>query len=141
MTKVSMTFVNLPVANLSASKAFYEALGFSINPQFTDDTAACVIINETSYAMLLTHEKFTFFTHAPIPDAKTSTGVLVALSLEDRAAVDAIAEKALAAGGSEPRPANDYGFMYQRTIADPDGHRFEPFYFDMSQMPQREDAS
>lgn len=137
MTKVSMTFVNLPVSDLKKSMKFYESLGFMFNPQFTDDTAACMIINETSYAMLLTHEKFTFFTNAPIPDAKTSTGVLVALSLEDRDAVDALVTMALSSGGSEPRPANDYGFMYQRTMADPDGHRWEPFFMDMSKMPKQ----
>jgi uncharacterized protein len=137
MTKVSMTFVNLPVSDLKKSMKFYESLGFTFNPQFTDDTAACMIINETSYAMLLTHEKFTFFTNAPIPDAKTSTGVLVALSLEDRDAVDALLTTALSSGGSEPRPANDYGFMYQRTMADPDGHRWEPFFMDMSEMPKQ----
>lgn len=137
MTKVSMTFVNLPVSDLKKSMKFYEKLGFTFNPQFTDDTAACMIINETSYAMLLTHEKFTFFTNAPIPDAKTSTGVLVALSLEHREAVDALLTTALSSGGSEPRPANDYGFMYQRTMADPDGHRWEPFFMDMSKLPKQ----
>jgi uncharacterized protein len=137
MTKVSMTFINLPVRDLAVTTAFYKTLGFAFNPQFSDDTAVCMIINDTCYAMLLTHEKFTFFTNAPIPDAKTSVGVLTALSLENREAVDAFAKTALGAGGSEPRPANDYGFMYQRTIADPDGHRWEPFYFDMTQMPQK----
>jgi uncharacterized protein len=136
MTKVSMTFINLPVTNLPATMKFYEALGFKFNPQFTDETAACMIINDTSYAMLLTYEKFKFFTNAPIPDAKTTTGVLTALSLENREAVDQFAKTALGAGGTEPRPANDYGFIYQRTIADPDGHRWEPFYMDMSQVPK-----
>jgi uncharacterized protein len=136
MAKISMTFVNLPVKNLKASMKFYEALGFTFNPQFTDDTAACMIINETSFAMLLTHEKFQGFSNAPIPDATTSTGLMTALSLENNEAVDAMAKAALAAGGTEPRPANDYGFMYQRTIADPDGHRWEPFYMDMSKMPK-----
>jgi uncharacterized protein len=137
MPKVSMTFVNLPVADLKAAMRFSEAIGFSFNPQFTDDTAACLVINETCFAMLLTHEKFKGFSAAPIPDAKSTTGVMTALSLENRAAVDELAKAALAAGGSEPRPANDYGFMYQRTIADPDGNRWEPFYFDMAQMPQK----
>ncbi len=137
MTKVAMTFINLPVKDLMATTTFYETLGFTFNPQFTDDTAGCMIINETTFAMLLTHEKFRSFSNAPIPDAKASTGVLTALSLESRDAVDAFAKTALGAGGSEPRPANDYGFMYQRTIADPDGHRWEPFYFDMSKMPQK----
>jgi uncharacterized protein len=137
LTKVSMTFINLPVSDLAATIIFYETLGFAFNPQFTDETAACMIINDTTSAMLLTHEKFTFFTNAPIPDAKSSVGVLTALSLADRAAVDMFVNTALSAGGSEPRPANDYGFMYQRTIADLDGHRWEPFYFDMSKMPQK----
>ncbi len=138
MTKVSMTFVNLPIVDLTVTMKFYEALGFKFNPQFTDETAACMIINDTTCAMLLTHEKFTFFTNAPIPDAKKTTGVLTALSLENKEAVDVFANSALAAGGSEPRPANDYGFMYQRTIADPDGNRWEPFYFDMSKMPVKQ---
>jgi uncharacterized protein len=137
MPKVSMTFINLPVTDLTATVKFYGALGFAFNPQFTDETAACLILNDTCFAMLLTHDKFKSFTHAPIPDPKQTTGVLTALSLENREAVDAIATAALAAGGSEPRPANDYGFMYQRTIADPDGNRWEPFYFDMSKMPQK----
>ncbi len=136
MTKVSMTFINLPVTDLKRTMTFYETLGFTFNPQFTDDTAACMIINETSYAMLLTHEKFKFFTNAPIPDARATTGVLVALSLENRDAVDAFLKTALNSGGSEPRPANDFGFMYQRTMADPDGHRWEPFFMDMTQMPK-----
>ncbi len=137
MTKVSMTFINLPVTDLKRTMTFYETLGFTFNPQFTDDTAACMIINETSYAMLLTHEKFKFFTNAPIPDARATTGVLVALSLENRDAVDAFLKTALNSGGSEPRPANDFGFMYQRTMADPDGHRWEPFFMDMTQMPKQ----
>jgi uncharacterized protein len=137
MTKVSMTFINLPVRDLTITTKFYEALGFKFNQQFSDETACCMIINDTTFAMLLTHEKFTSFTSAPIPDAKSSTGVLTALSLENRDAVDAFAKTGLDAGGSEPRPANDYGFMYQRTIADPDGHRWEPFYFDTSKMPQK----
>jgi predicted lactoylglutathione lyase len=138
MPNVSMTFINLPVADLKTSMAFYGALGFSFNPQFTDETAACMIINDTSFAMLLTHEKFKGFSDAPIPDAKTSCGLLVAVSLENVAAVDMFMSKALAAGGGEPKPAVDYGFMYQRTMADPDGHRWEPFYFDMSKMPPKQ---
>jgi uncharacterized protein len=135
MPNVAMTFVNLPVVDLNAAMKFYGELGFSFNPQFTDETAACLIINATTFAMLLTHEKFKSFTSAPIPDAKSATGLLVALSLETRAAVDDLIEKVLASGGSEPRPANDYDFMYQRTFADLDGHRWEPFFFDTSKMP------
>ena len=136
MPKVSMTFVNLPVKDLKATVTFYEALGFAFNPQFTDETATCLIINETTCAMMLTHEKFKSFSTAPIPDAKTTAGVAVALLLESQAEVDDLVSKALAAGGSEPTPPNVMPFMYQRTLADPDGHRWEPFYFDMSKMPQ-----
>jgi predicted lactoylglutathione lyase len=133
-----MTFVNLPVTDLQVSMKFYEALGFTFNRQFTDDTAACLVINDTSFAMLLTHEKFMGFSGAPIPDAKKTVGVATALALENREAVDDLLNSALAAGGAEPRPANDYGFMYQRTLADPDGNRWEPFYFDTTKMPIRQ---
>ncbi len=136
MTAPAMTFINLPVADLGATTVFYEALGFAFNPQFSDDTAKCLILNETTYAMLLTHEKFRSFSDAPIPDAKASTGLMVALSFDSRAEVDRFAAAALAHGGSEPRPVADYGFMYQRTISDPDGHRWEPFFMDMAQAPQ-----
>ncbi len=136
MPTVTMTAVNLPVADLKASRKFYETLGFTFNPQFSDDTAACLVVNDTTIAMLLTHEKFKSFSNAPIPDPKKTTGVLVAIALENRGAVDEILKVALASGGTEPRPANDYGFMYQRTMADPDGNRWEPFFMDMSKMPQ-----
>lgn len=130
-----MTFVNLPVVDLKAAMAFYGALGFAFNPQFSDESGACLIVNQTSFVMLLTHEKFTSFTKAPISDAKRTTGVLVALALPSRQDVDVLITRGLAAGGSEPTPANDLGFMYQRTLADLDGHRLEPFFFDMSQVP------
>lgn len=130
-------FVNLPVTDLNASIAFYAALGFNKNPQFSDDTAACMVISDENYVMLLTHEKFKGFSDTPIPDAKQQTGLMVALECANRAEVDAMMVAGLAAGGSEPRPGNDLGFMYQRTIADPDGHRWEPFHMDMAKMPQR----
>jgi uncharacterized protein len=133
--KVAMTFVNLPVADLKASVAFYGALGFTFNPQFTDDTATCLILNETACVMLLTHEKFKSFTNAPVPDATRTIGVLIALSLPNREDVDGLMSKVLAAGGKEPVAVKDYGFMYQRTFTDPDGHRWEPFFFDVSKMP------
>ncbi len=136
MTKPKMTFINLPVVSLPVSVAFYTALGFSFNPQFTDESGTCMIINDTTFAMLLTHEKFKSFSDAPIPNAKTSTGLMVALALDDRDAVDAFITAALANGGDEPRPVVDLGFMYNRTISDPDGHRWEAFYMDMAQMPQ-----
>lgn len=130
-------FVNLPVTDLPRSIAFYTALGFTQNHQFSDDTAACMVISEDNYVMLLTHAKFKGFSDAPIPDAHTATGLMVALQCTDRADVDAKSQSALAAGGSEPRPATDLGFMYNRTIADPDGHRWEPFHMDMTAVPQQ----
>ena len=132
---IAQTFLNLPVRDLPKSIAFYTALGFTFNPQFTDETGTCMIINDNTYAMLLTHEKFQGFSKAPIPDAKTSTGMMLALQVPDKASVDKMAETALAEGGSEPRPPQDLGFMYNRTFADPDGHRYEPFFFDTSVMP------
>lgn len=136
MTTPAMTFINLPVTDVKASTAFYEALGFTLNPQFSDESGSCLVINETTFAMLLSHEKFRGFSEAPVPDAKTSTGLMVALSFDGREAVDAFAAAALANGGGEPRPVADLGFMYQRTISDPDGHRWEPFFMDMTQAPQ-----
>lgn len=131
----SSIFVNIPVQDLAASMAYYKALGFDHNPQFTDETAACIVIDDTIYVMLLTHEKFEGFSKKPIPDAKAETGALYALSRDSRAAVDAIAEAGLKAGGSTQRPTEDYGFMYSRAIADLDGHVWEYVWMDMSQMP------
>lgn len=123
-------FVNLPVTNLSASRRFYEGLGFSINEDFSDETAASVVISESIFVMLLTHEKYQDFTDLPIGDAKSQSQHLLALACESRTEVDDMAAKALAHGGSEHRPAQDYGFMYARAISDPDGHTWEPFWMD-----------
>ncbi|MEZ5853564.1 MAG: VOC family protein [Hyphomicrobiaceae bacterium] len=127
-------FVNLPVTDLKKTRAFYEALGFKFNSQFSDDTAACMVISEHNYAMLLTHAKWKQFSSKPIPDAHTTAGVLVALALESKQAVDDMVEKALKAGGKEPRPVQDYGFMIQRTFEDLDGHTWEPFFMDPSHV-------
>lgn len=129
---MSKIFVNIPVADLKKAITFYSALGFTQNHQFSDNTAACMVISEHNYVMLLTHPKFKGFTGAPIPNAHREPGFAVALECADRTDVDAKMKAGLAAGGSEPMPANDYGFMYQRTLADPDGHRWEPFHMDMS---------
>lgn len=123
-------FVNLAVRNLDQSVAFYRQLGFSFNPQFTDETATCMIIADDIFAMLLTHEKFAMFTSKPIADAKVTTEVLTALALDSREEVDAMTAAAIAAGGREPRAAQDHGFMYSRTFEDPDGHIWEPFWMD-----------
>jgi predicted lactoylglutathione lyase len=131
----SMIFVNLPVRDLKAAMAYYKALGFDHNPQFTDETAACIVISDTIFVMLLTHDKFREFTNTPIPDARTEIGALYALSRDSREAVDQIADAALKAGGREQRAATDYGFMYGRAIADLDGHVWEYTWMDLSQMP------
>jgi predicted lactoylglutathione lyase len=131
----TMIFVNLPVRDLAATMAYYKALGFDHNPQFTDDTAACIVISDTIFVMALTQGKFAEFSSKPIPDPKTTTGALYALSCDSRAAVDAIAEAGIKAGGTETRDVQDYGFMYGRAVADPDGHVWEYTWMDMSQMP------
>lgn len=130
-----MIFVNLPVADLDRSKAFFEALGFTINPQFSDETAACVVISDTIFAMLLTHPKFSQFTSKAIADSRATTEVLIALSRDSREAVDAIMDAATANGGREARPAEDMGFMYHRAFEDPDSHIWEVMWMDMAQFP------
>ncbi len=126
-----LIFVNLPVADLPAAKAFYEAIGAANNPQFSDETAACMVFSETIHVMLLTHDKFAQFTPKRIADAHATSEVLICISADSREGVDEIADKALAAGGREPRPAQDYGFMYSRSFEDLDGHIWEPMYMDM----------
>lgn len=121
-------FVNLPVKDLNASMKFYEALGFKNNPQFTDATAAAMVLSDEIYVMLLTHEKFKQFTPLEIADAKKSTQVLNALSFESREKVNEIFSTAIKAGGSQFRPEEDHGFMFAKSFADPDGHVWEPFF-------------
>jgi predicted lactoylglutathione lyase len=123
-------FVNLPVRDLDAAKAFFGRLGFTFNAQFTDETAAAMVISDTIYSMLLTHEKYAQFTAKAIADARATSEVLIALSRESRAEVDQLVDKALAAGATEPRPATDYGFMYSRSFDDLDGHTWEIVWMD-----------
>lgn len=129
-------FVNLHVQDLERSKRFYEKLGFSINPQFSDENAACVVISDEIYVMIITHGFFQQFTPKAISDAHSTTEVLNSLELEDKAAVDRFLETALAAGATEARGEQDLGFMYSRSFNDPDGHIWEVFWMDMSAMPQ-----
>ena len=127
-------FVNLPVKDLDKSVAFFTALGYTFNPQFTDDNATCMIISENSiYAMLLTETFFKTFTDKPIINAKEMTEVLTCLSCESREEVDDLVAKALAAGGKAPRAPQDHGFMYAHGFEDLDGHIWELAY--MSGMP------
>ncbi|MBE7732599.1 VOC family protein [Devosia faecipullorum] len=130
-----MIFVNVPIRDLAASMAYYKALGFEHNPDFTDETAACIVISDTIFLMVLTHDKFKQFSPLPIPDPQQQTQALYALSRDSREAVDAIADAGLKAGGREVRDAQDMGFMYSRAIADLDGHVWEYVWMDMSGMP------
>jgi predicted lactoylglutathione lyase len=130
-----MIFVNLPVTDLKASMKFYKALGFENNPHFTDATAACMVWSETINVMLLTHAKWREFTQRPIPPA-TSSEVLLALSNDNREAVDALNKAAAANGGTaDINPLQDLGFMYNRSLADPDGHVWEMMWMDPAAIP------
>jgi predicted lactoylglutathione lyase len=133
-----MIFVNLPVGDLGASMAFYKSLGFENNPHFTDETAACMVWSEAIHVMLLTHAKWHSFTNRPIPPA-TSSEVSLAVSCDSRAAVDTMIDAATANGGTaDINPAQDHGFMYQRSLADLDGHIWEPMWMDPSAIPSGE---
>lgn len=119
-------FVNLPVTDLERAKTFYASLGFTINPLFTDHNAACVVVEEDhAFFMLVTRDYFQTFSDRPIGDPSTTVSAATALFLDSRDAVDATVALGLAAGGAEERPASDYGFMYQRQLADPDGNLLE----------------
>ncbi len=125
----TMVFINLPVADLERAKAFHEALGYSIDPAFSDDTAACVVVSDTIFVMILTAAKFTQFTDKAIADADTIE-VITSLSAASKDEVHRIVDAAVAAGGTEDRPEMDLGFMYQRSFTDPDGHRWEYVWMD-----------
>lgn len=137
-----MIFINLPVADLPKSKAFYEAVGATNNPAFTDDTAACMVVEDGSiHVMLLTHAKWATFTSKAIPDAHTTAQVLLCVSADSREAVDGQVDKAVAAGGkADPTPTQDFGFMYGRSFEDPDGHIWEVMWMDPAAIPAGEPA-
>ena len=136
-----MIFVNLPVADLGRSRAFLEALGASNEPRFTDDTAACMKVSDSIFVMILTHAKFSQFTPRPIADAKAACEVLLCLSADSREQVDSFIEQGVAAGGTaDPGPKQDYGVMYGRSVADPDGHIWEIMWMDSAAAEQGADA-
>ena len=135
MTK--QVFINLAVADLQKSADFYTALGFEINPQFSDDTAKCMVWSDSIYLMILTHEKFKHFTNKPIADTKNNIAALFSLSLGSVEEVHAMMENGLNAGGIEPNETRDMGFMIQRTIEDFDGHTWEIFFMDLSKFPNQ----
>ncbi|MFS0865838.1 VOC family protein [Microbacterium sp. 179-B 1A2 NHS] len=123
-------FVNIPTSDLERSKAFYTALGCRIDPNFTDENAACIVWDENIYFMVLTREFFGTFTDKTVADPATTAQVLTAFSRPSREEVDATLEKGLAAGGTEPRDPQDYGFMYSRSMEDPDGNVVEFVHMD-----------
>ena len=133
-------FVNIPTTDLDRAKAFYEALGFTINPNFTDENAACVVLSDTIYFMVLTREYLGTFTDKQIIDPKTQAQVSIALTRDSREEVDAVLAKGLAAGGSEPRPAQDYGFMYSRDLDDPDGNNLSFLFMEPAAAEQGPEA-
>lgn len=131
-------FVNLPVTDLAASTAFYEAIGMTRDPRFSNGAATAMVWTDAIGFMLLTHDLYRTFTDKTIADAHATSAVLIALALDGRAEVDAIAEAAVAAGGTTLHDAEDEGFMYSRAFADPDGHGFGPFWMDVAAMSQQD---
>ena len=126
-----MIFINLPITDLARSAAFYAALGAAKNPKFSDEASACMVLSETIHVMLLTHEKYRHFTSRPIADARATSAALIALSFDTRDEVNATVDLAAAAGGqADPNPKQDHGFMFGRSVQDPDGHVWEIFWMD-----------
>lgn len=132
---VKQIFINLAVKDLVKSTDFYTKLGFTNNPQFSDDSGKCMVWSEAIYVMLLTHEKFSSFATKPIADTKSNVAGLFSLSVDSLDEVNSITQAGLDAGGTEPHEIRDYGFMQQRTIEDFDGHTWEIFFMDMSKFP------
>jgi predicted lactoylglutathione lyase len=133
-------FINLAVTDLQKSMDFYTALGFTINPQFSDETGKCMVWSENIFVMILTHEKFATFATKPIADTKSNVAALFSLSVDSVDEVNSIMTNGLQAGGIEPSEMKDYGFMQQRTIEDFDGHTWEIFYMDISKFPTEQTA-
>jgi uncharacterized protein len=128
-------FINLPVKDLKKSITFFKKLGFKFNRQFTDDKAACMIIGENIYSMLLLEKFFKSFTKKKVADAKKTTEVLIAIDVKSRKDVDRLIKKAVAAGGSLYNKPQDHGWMYGHSFADLDGHQWEVLYMDESKIP------
>jgi uncharacterized protein len=132
---IQSLFVNLPVNDLPRAVNFFTSLGFTFNAKFTNDNATCMVVNEHIQVMLLTKPFFAGFTNKPVADATQTTQVLLSMAVDSRAAVDAMLDKAKAAGGTEENPAKDYGFMYQRGFFDLDGNGWEVFYMNEAEFP------
>ncbi len=128
-------FVNLPIKDMARSQAFFKSLGLTFNQQFTNEQGACLELGENFFAMLLVEPFFQGFTKLPVSDAKKTTEVLVALSVDSRAEAEAVVAKAVAAGATTPNAPQDHGFMFQHGFADLDGHQWEVFWMDMNAAP------
>lgn len=134
-------FINLAVKDVDKSMEFYTSMGFSNNPQFSDESGKCMVWSEDIFLMLLSHEKFSSFATKPIADTKSSVAGLFSLSVDSLDEVNRIMQAGLDGGGTEPNELRDYGFMQQRTIEDFDGHTWEIFYMDMSKLPTEQPAA
>jgi uncharacterized protein len=128
-------FINLPVADLQKAVTFYTTIGFTVNPQFSDETAACMVLTDEIYVMLLSHPKFKVFTTKEIGDAFKTASVINSLSVDSVEEVNTMSELALKAGGKETNEPKDYGFMLQRSFEDLDGHLWEIIYMDITKFP------
>ncbi len=133
-------FINLAVTDIEKSMSFYTSLGFTNNPQFSDDSAKCMVWSEDIFLMIMNHEKFKTFATKPIADTKNTLAGLFSLSMESLDEVNTFMDRGLTAGGIEPHPMRDYGFMQQRTLEDFDGHSWEVFYMDISKFPAEEEG-
>ncbi|MED5016497.1 VOC family protein [Paenibacillus chibensis] len=134
--KSTHTFVNLPVKDLDRTKEFFSSIGFEFNPQFSDEKAACLVINDNTFVQLLTESYFQTFISKPVADAASAAAGIIALSADSREQVDELADKALTAGGKQSKEPADHGFMYVRSFEDLDGHLWEIAFFDPSAYSQ-----
>lgn len=134
--KSTHTFVNLPVKDLNQTKDFFSSIGFEFNPQFSDEKAACLVINDNTFVQLLTESYFQTFISKPVADVASAAAGIIALSADSREQVDELADKALAAGGKQSKEPADHGFMYVRSFEDLDGHLWEIAFFDPSAYSQ-----
>lgn len=134
---MKQVFINLVVKDVDKSMSFYTQMGFTNNPQFSDNTAKCMVWSENIFVMIMTAEKFSTFTKKPLADTKNNISALFSLSVDSLDEVNRITNNAVAAGGTEPHEIREYGFMQQRSVEDFDGHTWEVFYMDMSKFPQQ----
>lgn len=135
---MKQVFINLPVRDIEKSMNFYTNLGFANNPQFSDDQAKCMVWSDTIFVMIMSHEKFKTFTRKPIADTVNGLAGLFALSVDSVQEVNDVVENGVRAGGTEPMPMTDYGFMQLRKIEDFDGHTWEIFFMDPTQIPNQD---